>query len=334
MDISTLTAEAAALLAGYALAIGQEVADKTKAAIADRLYGLVKDKLGNRTSDKRALDNLVQEPANLRHQEVVAAALQDAVQDDPPFGDALLQAVNELKRAQGNDFTVSGPGVGNQIVSNFGDGVTVTDSIVNNQGNIDQSTKHDRRKTITKRGSSAMWLIIGIAVGFVLAGTTTYVVINNNSGSGDQSSPSTARRATHASNGGGCKTDCNLLFSTNPYEAVRVIYRDIANGDPDLCVRFTESARDEFAVHLGYQDCQEAVLDLHELITDRDDYAESMPSYTTDPVTSDRLRISSCRDNREGVIRGGPALGLFVVEKIPNSEGGQWIIAGHENEEC
>jgi hypothetical protein len=135
--------------------------------------------------------------------------------------------------------------------------------------------------------------------------------------------------------GGGTTTD-NLILPKDPHEAVRMIYHQIANGNgvpEQVCsIRFKDKGK-QFAADMGYDSCKAAVLGLHAQVTNRDDYAESMPSYTStfNPSTHDTIRISSCADSRGG-IKGGPALGAFTVEKLAGSRGGQWQIVDHENE--
>jgi len=140
-----------------------------------------------------------------------------------------------------------------------------------------------------------------------------------------------------ASQTGGGKTTDNLILPTNPYEAVRMIYHQIANGDgvpEQVCsIRFNDNG-EKFADDMGYDSCEAAVRGLHAKVTSRDDYAESMPSdkSTFSPQTHDEVRISSCADSRDGAIEGGPALGAFTVEKLAGSRNGQWQIVDHENE--
>ena len=139
-----------------------------------------------------------------------------------------------------------------------------------------------------------------------------------------------------ASQTGGGKTEDNLILPTDPYEAVRMIYHQIANGDgvwQQVCLRFEDNGK-KFAADMGYDSCEDAVNGLAPQVTDADAYAESMPSYVTtfNPKNATEIRISSCADSRNGRIDGGPPLGAFTVEKIKGSKGGQWIITGHENE--
>jgi hypothetical protein len=135
---------------------------------------------------------------------------------------------------------------------------------------------------------------------------------------------------------GGGKTEDNLILPTDPYEAVRMIYHQIANGDgvaEQVCPRFKDDGK-KFATDMGYDNCADAVNGLAPQVTDANAYAESMPSYKTtfSPQNADTIRISSCEDSRNGRIEGGPPLGAFTVEKIKGSKGDQWIITDHENE--
>jgi hypothetical protein len=136
---------------------------------------------------------------------------------------------------------------------------------------------------------------------------------------------------------GGGKATTNLILPTDPYEAVRMIYHQIANGDgvpEQVCsLRFDDNGK-QFATDMGYATCEEAVRGLHAQVTSRDAYAESMPSYKTtfNPKNHDTIRISSCTDSRDGRIEGGPALGVFTVKKLAGSKSGQWQITDHANE--
>jgi hypothetical protein len=140
---------------------------------------------------------------------------------------------------------------------------------------------------------------------------------------------------------GGQKTTGNFILPDDPYEAVRKIYHQIANGNgvpEQVCLRFDDGGK-KFASDMGYDSCKAAVAGLHAQVTNRNAYAESMPpkKSTFNPMTHDEVRISSCQDNVRGGIKGGPALGAFTVKKIldsaPGPGGGkQWIITDHENE--
>ncbi|MEV6641942.1 hypothetical protein [Amycolatopsis sp. NPDC051371] len=125
---------------------------------------------------------------------------------------------------------------------------------------------------------------------------------------------------------GGGKYQTNHILSTSPYEAVREVYDAVAqNLVPQACGRMDEPVQQKFAQDLGYADCQVAVHELNRKVTSKNDYAESMPSYVSEPLPGDRFTISSCRFG----IKGGPALGAFTVQKVEKS---QWLIVAHTNE--
>ncbi|MEU0790908.1 hypothetical protein ABZ342_12620 [Amycolatopsis sp. NPDC005961] len=125
---------------------------------------------------------------------------------------------------------------------------------------------------------------------------------------------------------GGGTYHTNRILSTSPYEAVREVYDAVAqNLVPQACGRMDEPIQQKFAQDLGYADCQVAVHELNRKVTSKNDYAESMPSYVSEPLPGDRFTISSCRFG----IKGGPALGAFTVQKVDKS---QWLIVAHTNE--
>nr|AXL06264.1 hypothetical protein [uncultured bacterium] len=125
---------------------------------------------------------------------------------------------------------------------------------------------------------------------------------------------------------GGGTYHTNHILSTSPYEAVRQVYDAVAqNLVPQACGRMREDVQQKFAQDLGYADCQVAVHELNRQVKNKNDYAESMPSYVSEPIPGDTFTISSCQFG----IRGGPALGAFTVQKV---EKGQWLITGHTNE--
>jgi hypothetical protein len=130
---------------------------------------------------------------------------------------------------------------------------------------------------------------------------------------------------------GGGTYHTNHVFSKNPYEAVRFVYQDIAQGSvQDACGRFVYDAakhidiQSKFAQDLGQNDCRQAIEAIHAQVQpkDRNDYAESIPSYVSEPLPGDVVTIDSCLFP----ITGGPALGVFTVTKV---EMGQWLITGH-----
>ncbi len=141
----------------------------------------------------------------------------------------------------------------------------------------------------------------------------------------------TGDRPAAETGGGTYRT--NQILSTKPYEAVRQVYDAIAQEDQQsgqplvdhACGRFREDVQQQFAENMGYRDCRVAVLELHEQVTQVNDYAESMPSSGFEQPLGDTLRISSC----DFPIVGGPNLGAFTVSKV---EKGQWLITGHQAE--
>ncbi|MFG1639572.1 hypothetical protein ACGFMK_04750 [Amycolatopsis sp. NPDC049252] len=126
---------------------------------------------------------------------------------------------------------------------------------------------------------------------------------------------------------GGGTYHTNHILSTSPYEAVREVYDAVAqNLVPQACGRMDEPIQQKFAQDMGYADCQVAVHELNRQVKSKNDYAESMPSYVSEPLPGDSFTISSCKFG----IRGGPALGAFTVQKV---EKNQWLIVGHTNEQ-
>ncbi|MGH3434529.1 MAG: hypothetical protein ACRDQB_17015 [Thermocrispum sp.] len=130
---------------------------------------------------------------------------------------------------------------------------------------------------------------------------------------------------------GGRKAQGTKLYASSPYEAVRRIYDDVAQGvTDDICLRFDEQARGQFAASFNHETCADAAADLHRQVTNVDAYAESLPSTVSNPSLGDEIEIDSCAVAlpSSGVV-GGPALGVFTVSKIPQAEGEQWLITGH-----
>ncbi|OZM74840.1 hypothetical protein CFN78_01080 [Amycolatopsis antarctica] len=124
-----------------------------------------------------------------------------------------------------------------------------------------------------------------------------------------------------ADGGGTYRT--NELLSKNPYEAVRTVYDAVAqNLVPQGCGRFAEAQQQDFARNMGFADCKLAVEALHGQVSNVNDYAESIPSYTSEPIQGDTITIDSCRFP----ISGGPVLGEFTATKVENE---QWLITGH-----
>ncbi|WP_410606974.1 hypothetical protein [Amycolatopsis sp. lyj-109] len=134
---------------------------------------------------------------------------------------------------------------------------------------------------------------------------------------------------------GGGKYHTNHVFSTNPYEAVRMVYHNIAQGrvddacgrfqnegQRDIQTRFAQDIAQTFRQNAAQTDCKKAVEFLATQVTNKNDYAESLPSSVSEPLPGDTVTIDSCTFP----VAGGPALGVFTVSKV---EKGQWLITGH-----
>jgi len=179
-----------------------------------------------------------------------------------------------------------------------------------------------RRKAprwLTWIGKKVLGWIIAIVL-LAIAGTIAY----------NHFFPSDAGKSSEevAKEGGG-RYHTNHIFSKNPYEAVRFVYQDIAQGSfEDACGRFQYDPtknidiQSKFAADLGQSDCRAAVQAINAQVTNKNSYAESLPSYISEPLTGDVVTIDSCTFP----IQGGPALGVFTVTKV---ELGQWLITGH-----
>lgn len=131
-------------------------------------------------------------------------------------------------------------------------------------------------------------------------------------------------------------------WAANPYEAVALLYDDIAQGDSEYaCLRLTGGAADEFTANMAGDSCATVVQGINETVARQHGqtrYAQSIPSYVP-PERYDRIRkvtpgasvtIDSCRASaKTGGISGGPALGSFVVTRLADAYGEQWAITGH-----
>ncbi|GAA1207003.1 hypothetical protein [Prauserella alba] len=164
------------------------------------------------------------------------------------------------------------------------------------------------------------WLVAFLLL--ALAATWAY---NHFFGSGDSD-----QTTEEYARGGGGSYHATELLADNPYAAVRSVYDAIAQADPDTglpdadkaCGRFDEATQQRFADNLGSGDCRQAVNALHKQVTHVNDYAESIYPRGYLP-TSTTERIDSC----SFTVSGGPALGVFTVEKVEHD---QWLITGHE----
>jgi len=133
---------------------------------------------------------------------------------------------------------------------------------------------------------------------------------------------------------GGFKTERTVLFATDPKEAIRAFYDNVAQETlPDACTRFeTEAVERSFANHFNAPDCATAVRRLHAEVTGKNDYAEVY--FPTDvslaPGPDKTVVVSSC----DLEVSAGPRLGRFTVKVIEGSRGDQWTISRHERETC
>lgn len=158
--------------------------------------------------------------------------------------------------------------------------------------------------------------VLSAVIFFVLLGIGVTMAYNHFFGTADEED-----RPAAETGGGTYRT--NQILSVNPYEAVRAVYDAVAqNLVPQACGRFAEAQQQEFAQNLEFPDCEQAVRALNVDVTDVNTYAESVPSYTSDPIKGEIITIDSC----QFPIEGGPALGEFTLTKV---EKGQWLITGH-----
>lgn len=133
---------------------------------------------------------------------------------------------------------------------------------------------------------------------------------------------------------GGGKAKTNLIFETDPRNAVQKIYNDVAQGNTTgACGRFTDEARAEFTDHFSElgTSCEEIVGELSAQVRPgmKGEYeSPHFPSWVNTNPTSDTVPVSSCALE----VTGGPRLGLLTVSKIQNSVGGQWIVTRHDDE--
>ena len=170
--------------------------------------------------------------------------------------------------------------------------------------------------------------LVTLALVALLVAAGAYWLISKLPGNGPPTSPGKPHEV------GGKKAETNLIYETDPRNAVQKIYDDIAQDDPtSACGRFTEAARAEFADHfadLG-PSCEGIVKALNaQVVTgQKSEYANPyFPSSVNLNPTTGSVQVSSCALE----VTGGPRLGLLTVSKIGNSVGGQWIVTRHAAE--
>jgi hypothetical protein len=121
----------------------------------------------------------------------------------------------------------------------------------------------------------------------------------------------------------------DVALDTDPYDAVRNVYRGVAANVPDeVCARFTPEAAVQFAGHWEAESCTTLVTLLHHgRVADPNTYADTNFGYFTAGDGDTHAEIDSC----EFEVDGGPQLGVFVLDR---DESGTWLITAHRMEQC
>jgi hypothetical protein len=170
--------------------------------------------------------------------------------------------------------------------------------------------------------------LVTLAIVALLVAAGGYWLLSMLPGSGPPTSPGKPHDV------GGKKAETNLIYETDPRNAVQKIYDDVAQDDPtSACGRFTEDARAEFADHFAElgPSCEDIVKALGTQVSpgEKSEYANPRfpPSVNTNPTT-DSVPVSSCAME----VTGGPRLGLLTVSRIQGSVSGQWIVTRHDAE--
>jgi hypothetical protein len=116
---------------------------------------------------------------------------------------------------------------------------------------------------------------------------------------------------------------------TDPYDLVRDVYRGVAANLPDeVCARFTSAAARQFAGQWEAESCTTVVTLLHHgRVADPEAYANTDLGYFTAGEGDLHAEIDSC----EFEVRGGPRLGVFVLDR---DDSGTWLITTHRMDEC
>lgn len=170
--------------------------------------------------------------------------------------------------------------------------------------------------------------LVTLAVVALLVAAGAFWLIEKLPGSGPPKSPGEPEVI------GGKKAKTNLIYETDPRNAVQKIYDDIAQDDPtSACGRFDDEARAQFTDHFAElgATCEDVVTALNAQVTNgqKSEYANPrFPSTVKTNPTSDTVPVSSC----ELEVTGGPRLGRLIVSKMNDSVGGQWIVTRHEAE--
>lgn len=193
------------------------------------------------------------------------------------------------------------------------------------------------------RQPTLRWILAGVCVVALLLGAILVVLVVDNS---DEQGPQVERApraedpAVVAGQGSQSHKATNL-HASDPYEAVRRVYEDVAAGNgATACLHFDERAREQFSKNLGYPACEEAAIALSGKVTDVNAYAESLPSTAPDDAAwaavekvprGGTLSVDSCKAAaNSGGVTGGPVLGTFVVTRLEDAAGEQWLITDHK----
>jgi hypothetical protein len=320
-EIASVAAAAGTFVAGYLAQGAKQLGDKVRDGAVERLWQLIEPHLRGTVSGSAALDHLAEQPNDPSSATMVGAVLADAANADPRFATQLEQAVRDVHHSQGGAGATAGAG---QVIvtQDRGSRFRTRDFAL---GNIDKSKRTVRVST----GGIFMGIVALVAV----LGATTVISYNigGNDGAADAIREFESRvfpteqgksNADIAAEGGGTYRS-NLVLSTNPYEATRSVYQAIAqNAVPQACGRMREDVQTTFATDEGFPNCPAAVAALARQVTNKNDYAESLPSYVGAPLPGDTITVRSCDYD----LKGGPALGVFTLTKV---EKDQWLITGH-----
>ena len=168
--------------------------------------------------------------------------------------------------------------------------------------------------------SAGMRVVAAVAVGALSSSSSGCV------GRGDPPAPERTRESVPATT---TSRQAGVVLDTDPYDAVRNVYRGVAGKLPDeVCARFTPEAATQFAGHFEAESCTTVVILLyHGLVADPAAYADTSLGYFTANDGDTHAEIDSC----EFEVRGGPHLGVFVLDRAPS---GAWLITAHRMDQC
>jgi hypothetical protein len=153
----------------------------------------------------------------------------------------------------------------------------------------------------------AVWLVIIVA----LASWGVPKLIHHYLGSGTDQNPAAPGNLPLPKNQ-------SRELAQHQDDAVTDVYLFIATKRPDqACFLFLDGAGQEFANAVGASNCEAAIRQLEQQVTEADSY--STPTLTAQrPLTAPTMTIQSCDFD----ISGGPLLGNFVVSQQPDQTWG------------